>query len=139
MKWTIQSNLLIEKRSDHFDSALVEAGPMPLPLSDGNYLFIYNSARSGYPSKKPFYDMQYNVGWVILDRNDPTKIIQRSEQPLLTPTLSWETGTAPDLGLTPNVVFLEGWIPYLENQFIVVYGAADSVTGVGLVTVTISN
>jgi len=36
---------LIEVRSDHFDSVLVESGPPPLKLSDGNYLFIYNSAR----------------------------------------------------------------------------------------------
>jgi hypothetical protein len=40
---------------------------MPLPLSDGNYLFLYNSARSGYPSNKPGYDLQYNVGWAILN------------------------------------------------------------------------
>jgi predicted GH43/DUF377 family glycosyl hydrolase len=54
-------------RNNSFDSVLVEAGPMPLPLSDGNYLFIYNSARKGYPSKKPNWDMQYNVGWAVLD------------------------------------------------------------------------
>ena len=32
-------------RNDSFDSLLVEAGPMPLPLSDGNYIMLYNSAR----------------------------------------------------------------------------------------------
>jgi len=73
LTWSIQPNLLIQKRSDHFDSLLVEAGPMPLPLSDGNYLFIYNSARHGYPSKKPNWDIQYNVGWVILDKMIPLK------------------------------------------------------------------
>jgi predicted GH43/DUF377 family glycosyl hydrolase len=52
-----------------FDSFLVEAGPMPLQLSDGNYLFLYNSARHGYPSKKPNWDVQYNVGYLILDEN----------------------------------------------------------------------
>jgi len=138
INWTIQPGLLIEKRAASFDSALVEAGPMPLQLSDGNYLFIYNSARHGYPSVKPGWDVQYNVGWVILDQNDPTKVLQRSDEPLFSPVLDWEIGTAPQLGLTPNVVFLEGWIPYTENQFIVAYGAADSVTGIGLITVTIS-
>jgi len=137
--WTIQPNLLIEKRSDHFDSEIVEAGPMPLPLSDGNYLFIYNSARHGYPSKKPGWDVQYNVGFVILDKNDPTKILQRSDEPILSPVLPWEIGNTSDqLGLTPNVVFVEGWMPIGTNQFFVVYGAADSVTGAGIITVTIT-
>jgi len=43
MKFTNQKKL-IETRSDHFDSVLCESGPPPLKLSDGNYLFIYNSA-----------------------------------------------------------------------------------------------
>jgi predicted GH43/DUF377 family glycosyl hydrolase len=47
-----------KKREDHFDSALVEAGPLPLKLSDGNFLFLYNSARAGYPSPKPNWDLQ---------------------------------------------------------------------------------
>lgn len=37
-----------------------------------NFIFTfvrYNSARHGYPSKKPNWDVQYNVGYVILDQN----------------------------------------------------------------------
>jgi len=139
LTWTTQPNKLIETRSDHFDSALVESGPMPLPLSDGNYLFIYNSARDGYPSKKPGWSLQYNVGWLILDKTDPTKIIERSEVPLFGPDLGWEKGDAPYLGLTPNVVFLEGWISIGKDTFLVFYGGADSVMGAGLITVTITN
>jgi hypothetical protein len=30
------------------------------------------------------------VGWAILDKDDPTKIVARSDAPLLTATLSWE-------------------------------------------------
>jgi len=123
-------------RTDNFDSVLVEAGPMPMRLSDGNYLFLYNSARSGYPSNKPNWNLQYNVGWVILDGNDPSKILQRAEQPLLSPELDWETGTSPYLGLTPNVVFCEGWTRGTEeDSFIIFYGGADSVIGAAEVTV----
>ncbi len=35
---------LIQVRSDSFDSQLVESGPPPLELENGNYLFFYNSA-----------------------------------------------------------------------------------------------
>jgi len=139
--WNIQPGLLIQTRPDKFDSLLVEAGPMPLPLTDGNYLFLYNSARHGYPSNKPGWDIQYNVGWVILDKDDPTKVIQRSEEPLLSPTLPWEIGDSPELDLTPNVVFIEGWaIDFYKtaNHYVAVYGAADSVTGLGTIDVTIN-
>jgi len=106
-------------------------------LSDGNYLFLYNSARSGYTSPKPGYDLQYNVGWAILDGKDPTKIIARCDEPILTPTLAWETGKPPFLGLTPNVVFVEGWRAVGVDTFMIFYGAADSVIGVALVKVTV--
>jgi predicted GH43/DUF377 family glycosyl hydrolase len=137
--WKLLPGLFIEVRNDSFDSILVESGPMPLPLSDGNYLFVYNSARKGYPSKKPNWDLQYNVGWVVLDKTDPTKVIARSSEPLISPTLGWEKGDDPWLGLTPNVVFLEGWRPYPSrpNSFIAYYGGADSVMGAAVIDVHI--
>jgi len=135
--FTYNASIFIHTRDDHFDSLLIEAGPMPLPLSDGNYLFLYNSARHGYPSPKPDWDIQYNVGYVILDKNDPTNILERSENPILSPSEPWEIGTLPYLGLTPNVVFVEGWAPLPEpDTFVIFYGAADSVIGVGLLKVT---
>jgi len=68
------------------------------------------------------------------------KILQRSEQPLLSPELAWETGTGDYLGLTPNVVFVEGWIPHdsKPDHFVIFYGAADSVIGAAILSVTIS-
>jgi len=123
-------------RNDSFDSYLVEAGPMPLQLSNGEYLFIYNSARSGYPSDKPGYDLQYNVGWAILDESTPTTILERSDQPLLSPELVWEIG---ENNLTPNVVFCEGWKQVDVNQFILFYGGSDSAVGAALLTVSIAD
>jgi predicted GH43/DUF377 family glycosyl hydrolase len=58
--------------------------------------------------------------------------------PLLSPELAWEKGSSPYLGLTPNVVFLEGWRkkPGHINTFIGFYGAADSVIGIAEITVS---
>ena len=42
--WSSIGDIILSPREDHFDSKLVESGPPPLQLSDGNYLFIYNSA-----------------------------------------------------------------------------------------------
>jgi|SaaInlStandDraft_5_1057022.scaffolds.fasta_scaffold48511_1 predicted GH43/DUF377 family glycosyl hydrolase len=123
---------LTPRQSPHFDTSLVEAGPMPLRLSNGHYLFLYNSARSGYPSPKPGYNLQYNVGFLILNGDDPTIIEQRSDTPILSPELPWEVE-----GLTPNVVFVEGWypIPGEVDKFMIYYGAADTVIGAAVVSV----
>jgi predicted GH43/DUF377 family glycosyl hydrolase len=133
--YTYNASVWLPVRPNFFDSVLVEAGPMPLPLSDGNFFFLYNSGRRGYPSPKPAWDIQYNVGWVILDKDDPTVILQRSAVPLISPTLDWEKGTSGKvLGLTPNVVFVEGWQRYpgdpSRDRFLAYAGGADSVVGV---------
>ncbi len=110
-----------------------------MKLLNGNYLFFYNSARSGFPSHKPGYDLQYNVGWLILDGSDPSIILQRSEVPLLSPELAWEIGDKPYLGLVPRVVFLEAAKPLGDDTFLVFYGGADSVIGAAKVSLIVSN
>ena len=107
-----------------------------MKLSDGNYLFIYNSARRGFPSKRPGYELQYNVGYVILDGKDPSKVLQRSEQPILSPDLDWEIGNEPYLCLVPRVVFLEAAKPLGNDRFLVFYGGADSVVGSAIIEVS---
>eukprot|EP00456_Euglypha_rotunda_P026886 TRINITY_DN21576_c0_g1_i1.p1 TRINITY_DN21576_c0_g1~~TRINITY_DN21576_c0_g1_i1.p1 ORF type:complete len:162 (-),score=19.89 TRINITY_DN21576_c0_g1_i1:8-493(-) len=130
--WTTVNTSFIGTRGDHFDSALVEGGPLPLLLSDGNYLMLYNSARNGYPSDKPGWSLQYNVGYVVLDYNDPTKILTRSDEPIFSPELGWEVE-----GYTPNVVFAEGWYSLGGDQFLMFYGGADQDVGAAVVKVTI--
>eukprot|EP01089_Gocevia_fonbrunei_P000175 TRINITY_DN10178_c0_g1_i1.p1 TRINITY_DN10178_c0_g1~~TRINITY_DN10178_c0_g1_i1.p1 ORF type:complete len:358 (+),score=75.09 TRINITY_DN10178_c0_g1_i1:60-1133(+) len=136
LNWTTLDGIYIHTRSDNFDSHLVESGPPPLLLSDGNYLFVYNSAKKDPNSGN---GLQYNAGWVIIDGKDPTKILERCTEPLLSPVLPWEIGTKPFLDLTPNVVFVEGMRKGIsENTFVIYYGAADSVIGVAEVVVKIS-
>lgn len=151
--WNLQKGLFLEVRNaSYFDSGLVEAGPMPVRLSTGDYLLIYNSARHGFPSKKPGYDFQYNVGYAILNGTNPSQVLQRSAVPLLSPVLSWELGSAPSKVCVPNVVFAEGenilrkfvlfcyiflGIQQLGvDKFRVYYGAADAVIGAFDVTVS---
>jgi len=169
LSYKYNSTIFIHVRDNktHFDSALCEAGPAPLPLgtSQANesdaasstppfYFFLYNSARGGFPSAKPGWDLQYNVGFALLDGPDPATILLRSEQPILSPELGWETGVKPWLGLTPNVVFVEGARLATHDdvhtasesrvrradgstvdKIVAWYGAADSTTGAFTVTV----
>lgn len=110
MNWTNTGAYLIKTRSNSFDSHLVESGPTPLRLKSGDYLFIYNSARTGHPSVKPGWQLQYNFGFTILNGSDPLQIIQRSSEPIFSPELEWEIGNVHGKYLTPNVVFLEGFL-----------------------------
>lgn len=134
LNWTIDDEIFLPVRPDNFDSHLVEAGPPPIKLQDGNFLFIYNSARSGFPSPKPGYSLQYNLGFAIIDGQSGA-ILQRSSEPLLSPELPWELGKAPFLGLTPNVVFCNGMESLGGDSFVIYYGGADSVIGSATVIV----
>jgi predicted GH43/DUF377 family glycosyl hydrolase len=137
MSWPADGGeILLSPRSDSFDSRLVESGPPPLRLTDGNYLFFYNSAQLGWPENP---ETAYHVGWLILDGNDPTNILQRSAEPLLGPKFAWETGVAPYACNVPNVVFLEAAYPMSEgkNQFHVFFGGADNTIGSAIVEVSV--
>ena len=147
----IDDFLLIEPRNNSWDAGLVESGPPPLKLPDGNWFFIYNAAQKLYGVPN---EMFYNPGYVILNGSNPLHVLQRSEKPLLMPTFEFETS-----GLTPYVVFVEGMVPVMKSNrhidkvvmkgvsknkktgtqevsFYLYYGAADSNVGVAIVTVS---
>lgn len=131
--WSDIGTPLIETRADHFDSRLVESGPPPLPLSNGDYVFFYNSAEQGWPDD---LSKAYHPGWVILDGKDPTIIKARSEVPLLSPENPWEKGQAPYACNAPNVVFLEAAHAVGKDRFRVFFGGADATIGSAIVEVT---
>ncbi|KAM9958404.1 hypothetical protein ACTFIW_001266 [Dictyostelium discoideum] len=145
-----QRETLITTRdsSNYFDSVLVESGPEPLQLSDGNWLYLYNSAQQvTTANQKPNWDIQYNLGFVILNGTNQefnsNSILYRSPTPLFSPTLDWELcdDSSPfwsTRGLTPLVVFIEGWMPLGNDQFLVLYQGCDSVIGTSLITVKIN-
>jgi hypothetical protein len=119
----------------------VAAGPGVEKLSTGDYLFIYN-IDTGFPYH-PSYLGRCAVGWAILDSHDPSIIISRAPVPLLTSTYLWETcggesGKGPwPLCQEPEVVFATGLKPLGNDEFLVIYGGADSVVGVAQVAVTV--
>jgi predicted GH43/DUF377 family glycosyl hydrolase len=127
-------------RPGMWDASGVASGSQPSRLSSGDYLFIYN-IDTGFPYK-PSPLGRCSVGWAILDGTDPSKIIARADEPLLTPVIAWETcggeggkGAYPKCQ-EPEVVFTTGMKPLGGDEFLIVYGAADSVVGIAKVAVT---
>jgi predicted GH43/DUF377 family glycosyl hydrolase len=89
------------------------AGP-PIEIDEGWFL-VYHGVDRG---------MVYRLGVALLDKNNPEKIIYRSEKPILEPEEDYER-----IGYVPNVVFSCGSI-LLDDQLLVYYGGADTVIGV---------
>lgn len=94
----------------------VEVGAVPVKTSAG-WVFIHSYIKHYFSQavKKVF-----RIEAVLLDNNDPRKIIGRIEQPLLIPEAEYETK-----GNVKDIVFPEGALAD-GDTFRVYYGAADT-------------
>src|SRR5205807_9569738 len=106
----------LRRRPAHFDAKVVEPGPPPIMTEQG-ILLIYNGADE---------KNVYATGWVLFDKNDPTKVVARADQPILRVEREWEKA-----GQVPNVVFVEG-MAQDGNRWLFYYGGADQNVGVAM-------
>ncbi len=98
-------------RQGHWDSARIGAGAAPIKTSEG-WLEIYHGANE---------DNRYCLGALLMDLQDPTKVIARSVAPIVEPLADYEK-----TGFFGNVVFTNGHI--VERDTITIYyGASDEV------------
>jgi predicted GH43/DUF377 family glycosyl hydrolase len=105
---------VLSSRAGSFDARVVEPGPPPILTPEG-ILLIYNGADDK--------DV-YSTGWVLFDKNDPTRVLARSNEPIFSPGLDWEK-----VGQVPNVVFVEGMVRD-GRHWLFYYGGADKHVGV---------
>jgi len=101
-------------RPGYFDSQVVEPGPPPVLTSEG-ILLIYNGADD---------HLVYSTGWILFDKNDPSKVLARADKPIFHPVEAWEK-----IGQVPNVIFVE-WLVSRDKQRLLYYGGADKYIGV---------
>lgn len=71
---------------------------------------------------------KYAIGAVLLDKNDPSKVIARSREPLIRPD------PAEREGYVPNVVYTCGAMRY-GDQIILPYGVSDTFTNIATVKI----
>lgn len=102
-------------RKGMWDSKRIGIAAPPIKTKMG-WLLLYH----GISEEDNFY----RVGAILVDLKDPTKILSRSEEPLLEPEMPYEKE-----GLVSNVVFPCGAVLLGKNIFIY-YGGADRVIGV---------
>ena len=118
--------MLIEARDGAWwDAGKIGLGPPPVLVS-GGWLVMYHGAHM--TASGPIY----RVGLALLDREDPTVVLRRSDEWVLGPAASYER-----VGDVSGVVFPDGWIVDEErDRLMLYYGAADSVTAVATARLT---
>jgi predicted GH43/DUF377 family glycosyl hydrolase len=104
-------------RNGQFDSRVVEPGPPPSITPQGIVL-VYNGADD---------KLVYRTGVAVFDRNDPTRVLSRTDAPVFAPEKDWEK-----IGQVPNVVFVEGMV-HRGTSYLFYYGGADKYVGVAKV------
>lgn len=94
----------------------VEIGASPIKTKDG-WLMLYSYIQK-YHSENPIFTVEA----VLLDLNDPRKVIARTDSPLLVPEEEYE-----HYGKVKDIVFPSGAILRGDTIFLY-YGAADTTT-----------
>lgn len=117
VNWTPIDEPVMRPREGMFDSGLIEPGPTPLITEDG-ILLLYNSADD---------NLVYRTGQALFDKDDPTRLLKRSDSFFLAPELELEVE-----GQIPNVVFIEGYAE-LDGRGYLYFGMGDSGIGVAVV------
>jgi len=110
---------VLRPRTKYFDSRLVESGPFAL-RTDKGIVLIYNGMNAEQNGDDRYAKGAYCAGQALFDKNDPTRLVDRLEDPFMKPDKEYEI-----MGQVNQVCFLEGLVPFKERWFLY-YGTADS-------------
>jgi predicted GH43/DUF377 family glycosyl hydrolase len=100
---------LKQARIEYQCSARVGAGAVPFLTKEG-WVIIYHSADK---------DHRYHLCALLVDKDDPSKVLKKSKQPLIEPTEQYEKE-----GFVPNVIFTCG-VTNDDNMVHIYYGVCD--------------
>jgi beta-1,4-mannooligosaccharide/beta-1,4-mannosyl-N-acetylglucosamine phosphorylase len=118
----------------HYWDEYIGSGPPPVKTRKG-WLHVYHGVAGHFGSSNI-----YQGGVMLLDLNDPSKVLGRCRCNILEPREIWEVA-----GQVPNVTFPSGMVveefdaegfALLDSEVKIYYGAAD--TSVGLLITTVS-
>ncbi len=108
----LQGHYFIPPRKKFWDSKKVGAGAPPIETKDG-WLLIYQSV--GYQDSG-----RYKIGAMMLDIDNPSKVLYRTHMPIIEPVEHYENN-----GFKAGVVYPCGAV-IMNNKLFIYYGGADS-------------
>ncbi len=114
--------ILMRPRDTEWDSRRIGGTSPPIETEYGWVCFYHGiSKRTGH----------YNIRAALLDLDDPSVILYRTQDPLLEPEMKYEKE-----GVVNNVVFPCGSV-LIKDKLYVYYGGADTVVGVATIDMDI--
>jgi len=124
MRFWGEHELVMERGYEWWCGTKIGAGANPIETDEGWLLFIHGVANT-------CNGFVYSIGGVILDKENPSKVLYRCEEFLLTPEEEYET-----VGFVPNVVFpTSALVDQKTGRIALYYGAADTYTALAFTTV----
>jgi predicted GH43/DUF377 family glycosyl hydrolase len=103
--------MTVEPRHDRWDCRKIGLAGPPIEVSEG-WLLIYHGVD---------HSLVYRLGVILLEKDNPERVLWRSEDPILEPIEDYER-----MGEVPNVVFSCGAVK-IDDKILVYYGGADTV------------
>jgi predicted GH43/DUF377 family glycosyl hydrolase len=107
-----------------FEAVKIGAGPPPIRIPEGWLLIHHGVTGQLLPGVDHQPLVNYAAGAMILSADDPSVVLARTSEPLLSAELAAER-----VGIVPNVVFPTA-IEEIDGVLFVFYGMADSRIGV---------
>lgn len=108
----LQGHHFIAPRKKFWDSKKIGAGAPPMETKDG-WLLIYQSVGYQDPGR-------YKIGAMMLDKQNPSKVLYRTHTPIIEPVEPYENN-----GFKAGVVYPCGSV-IMKDKLHIYYGGADS-------------
>lgn len=118
----LTGGIIAQARQDRWDNVKIGIAGPPIETEHGWILLYHGVSDPG---------AVYKIGAMLLDYDDPRKILARTDEPLLEPEMPYELK-----GQVPNVVFGCG-SAVIDGILYFYYGGADSVIGVATMPLTV--
>lgn len=121
-----KSRLVLGVEDVPFANDKIGPGAPPVKTEKGWLAFFHavhkdnERGKNGWEEK---WTKCYTAGLMLLDLNDPSKVIGMTKTPVIAPETKWET----DEGLRTNVIFPGGMILEDNGEVKIYYGASDTV------------
>ena len=103
---------IVDSKSGFWHNRMRGAGAPPIKTSFG-WLLFYHAMHEHEPHK-------YKLGAMLLDKDNPSKVIARAPTPVLEPEAHYENN-----GAKPGIVYASGTTVH-DDKLTLYYGAADN-------------
>ncbi|NTU46990.1 hypothetical protein HGA88_05175 [Candidatus Roizmanbacteria bacterium] len=116
----VRGSVLIEPRPNWWDNIKIGINSPPIKTKEGWILFYHGISQ---------IDLEYRLGVVLLDLENPAIVKKRLDEPILEPRELYENN-----GYRPGTVFPCGAV-VIEEEIYLYYGAADQYVAVATISV----